>query len=76
MQMKNKNALITGATSGIGFALASKLSQTHNLYLVANNKSRLLKTKNKLSNRNIEIKTYNSNSFPLFYVKKTVIRFL
>ena len=59
MQMKNKNALITGATSGIGFALASKLSQTHNLYLVANNKSRLLKTKNKLSNRNIEIKTYS-----------------
>ncbi len=47
MRLENKNILITGASSGIGKALAEKLAPNNNLILVARNFEKLIRIKEK-----------------------------
>ena len=49
IKLKNKNCLITGASSGIGKALALKYAENEsNLFLVARNKNLLKKTRDEI----------------------------
>jgi len=71
LNLKNSNALITGATKGIGYAIADSLAQEGvNLILVARSADELEKTKKSLTNRyQISVKTISLDLSDSFMIK-------
>lgn len=56
IQSKRKNCLVIGASGGIGSAIVKKISeQNFNLFLIGRNKNKLIKIKNEIKNKNIDI---------------------
>lgn len=64
--LKNKNIIITGASTELGEQLATKLSLNNKLLLISRNKEKLIKIKKKLPKKNIDylvIDYQNHNDF-------------
>jgi short-subunit dehydrogenase len=56
--MGDQTAVVTGATRGLGYAIAKKLAEAgYNLVLIAKNKERLRAAQSDLSELNVEVKT-------------------
>ena len=64
MENKNQYALITGATSGIGYELAKLFANDgYNLVIVARKEDELVRTSNELQQNNIEVVTLAKDLF-------------
>jgi short-subunit dehydrogenase len=62
VELKNKNALITGASSGIGEAIAGCLAEKGvNLCLIGRNVAKLTQIKERFKNHSLRIEFYKAN---------------
>lgn len=74
-QHKTKYALVTGATSGIGYELAKQAAMDgYNLILVARDEAELQKVSRDLSNFSVEVNAISKNLFDEYSARELYMR--